>query len=597
LKKIISKQLPYLGYFFKYLKYRLFIILFISIAVGVLDGFGLTMFIPLLEMISSNSDNATNDSLGNLSFVMDSIKHFNLEINLQVILFMMLLFFTLKGGAKWIEIYLETIFLQYFIRRLREDCIDSLANYKYENFVNEDAGVIQNALTTEVILVTNAYRNYNQILRSIFLVITYSSLAFLSNPEFAAIVLVGGLLMNFLFSRIYKQTKKQSKNIVTGNQDFQGLMLQFVAFFKYFTSTGETLKFREKLVERVRFIEESQKKIGILKAVVMGIREPVLIFIVVLTIIIQVQVMGGILASIILSLLFFYRGLTSVSQLQTSYNQFLSFSASLLNMDEFLSKLKKGRKVIRKFSCEPNGISGLELKNITFKYGNTEILRDISLTIPSNKTIAFVGESGSGKTTLMNILCGLLPPLEGDFLIEGCSYKQCDILILQKKIGYITQESVVFTDTLFNNVTLWDTKTEKNIKRFYEAIESAYLKELFDNDILHEDTPLGNSGITLSGGQRQRVSIARELYKDVKYLFLDEATSSLDSESENFIKKSIDKLQGEKTIIIIAHRLSTIKSADLIFLLENGKLAGSGTYSDLIQENRLFQRMIKLQQL
>jgi subfamily B ATP-binding cassette protein MsbA len=225
------------------------------------------------------------------------------------------------------------------------------------------------------------------------------------------------------------------------------------------------------------------------------------------------------------------------------------------------------------------------------------VLKDISFSIKAGETVAFVGESGSGKTTLVNLLAGLLKPDEGELYINQKPITKLELEAYRRRIGYITQEPIIFDDTLFNNVTLWDTKNEQNLNKFRDAIRKAQLSSFIAELNDKEDERLGNNGVTLSGGQKQRISIARELYKDVDMLLMDEATSSLDTKTEKNIQKSIDALKGEYTIIIIAHRLSTIRNCDNIVLLDKGKIKAQGNYKTLINKSTEFAEMINSQQL
>ena len=221
------------------------------------------------------------------------------------------------------------------------------------------------------------------------------------------------------------------------------------------------------------------------------------------------------------------------------------------------------------------------------------ILQDINLSLHRNETLALVGESGSGKTTLMNILSGLLQPTTGQMRVDGQDAAELDISSYQNRIGYITQEAVIFDDTVFNNVTFWAERTDANLQRFWAALEKASIAEFVRTQPDAEDARLGNNGINLSGGQKQRISIARELYKDVDFLFMDEATSALDSETERAIQDNIDQLKGQYTILIIAHRLSTIKNADRVVVLKQGRIDHIGTYEELIAQSVSFKRMVE----
>ena len=156
---------------------------------------------------------------------------------------------------------------------------------------------------------------------------------------------------------------------------------------------------------------------------------------------------------------------------------------------------------------------------------------------------------------------------------------------------------MIFNDSIFNNVTFWQEKSEENEEKFRKTIEKVSLSEFLNELPEKENTQLGNNGILISGGQKQRISIARELYKDVELLILDEATSALDTETERHIKNNIDLLQGQTTLIIIAHRLSTIKNVDIIYLLDKGKIIASGDFDGLIKSSEKFRKMVELQEL
>jgi subfamily B ATP-binding cassette protein MsbA len=239
----------------------------------------------------------------------------------------------------------------------------------------------------------------------------------------------------------------------------------------------------------------------------------------------------------------------------------------------------------------------LHLKDVVFSYGTQKVLDGINIKIPKNHTIAMVGESGSGKTTLANIIASLITPDAGQVLADGVSLHEYNLDSYRNKIGYISQESVIFNDNIFNNITFWDERTPENLKRFLEIIELVSLNEFIESLPEKELTPLGDNGILISGGQRQRISIARELYKKAEILILDEATSALDSETERVVRTNIDKLHGNYTIIIIAHRLSTIKNADRIYLLDKGKISASGKFDDMLEFSERFKRMVALQEI
>lgn len=593
---LLKKYLNSFFYFYKYLGYRIFVLLALSILVGILDGFGLAMFIPLLEFTSVDGINSSSQEMGKLIFLVSIFDSLGISFTLTAVLLIMLSFFLLKGLAKFFEGYKQTVYLQYFVRNLREENILLLANYRYREFVNSDVGRIQNTMTGEIGRVVNGYSTYMGVIKQIMLLFVYTTLAFLSNPQFTLLVMFGGFLTNLMFNKLFVKTKNLSRQLTIHNHGFQGLVIQQVAQFKYLKATGLIRDYASKLINRVYKIEKAQRKIGIISASINGVREPLMMSVVVMVILLQVKVFGGSLASIILSILFFYRALGSIMSLQTEWNRFLSVTGSLENVSSFTEELSTGKEYVGMKKID-RFYNSIELQDVSFSYQNTPTLKDICLSIHKNETIAFVGESGSGKTTLLNIICGLLEPDKGNIMVDHIPFTELNITSLQRRIGYITQEPVIFNDTIFNNVTFWSKKTNENIVAFHDALQKANILQFVNNLPKQHDTILGNNGINLSGGQKQRISIARELFKNVDFLFMDEATSSLDSETETQIQSNIELLHGQYTILIIAHRLSTIKNADRVVVLDEGRIQKIGTYTQLLSESNSFKRMVELQHI
>lgn len=596
LKKIIENYFSYFSYFYRYLKSKMLIILIISILVGILDGFGLAMFLPLLEMVSDKAGEASGVQLGNLSFIVNFIKLFGFELTITTVLFSMMFFFVTKGCFSYLESHLNVIYRRIFVCKLRESNIKALSTYSYELFVHSDVGRIQNTLSAEVGRVMIAYSVYMNVMKNSVMLIVYSLLALISNPGFAILVAAGGYITNLLFGTLYKKTKLLSKELVQNNHLFQGLLIQQVAFFKYLKSTGLIYNYSDKLIEKVYKIEFIQKKIGIINAIMQGIREPMLVGVVVMVILIQVNLLGSSLGLILLSILYFYRALTNVIQLQTFWNQFLSLSGSIENIKEFLYELQKGRENDGKIDLirfQKNII----IKEVKFSYAKRTIIKDLNLVINKNETVAFVGESGAGKTTILNLICGLILPQKGVIMVDGIPIHDINRISYSNRIGYITQEPVIFDDTIYNNVTFWSPKTDNNLIRFYEALSKASMHDFVMSLENKGEERLGNNGINLSGGQKQRISIAREIFKDIDILIMDEATSSLDTETEISIRNNIESLKGKYTILIVAHRLSTIKNADKIIVMKNGRITQTGRYEELISKGSDFSKMVALQEL
>ncbi|MBN9299322.1 MAG: ABC transporter ATP-binding protein [Filimonas sp.] len=594
IKKIVAKNFKYFYYFYKNIGYRFIISLSLSLVVGLVDGFGLAMFMPLLQASDSNGKEITKASLGNLSFLVDAFHSINIELTTITILAVMLFFFLLKGVLRFINSYFNVLMHRRIIKKLQFESIDLLANFSYREFVTSDSGKIQNTSSGEVDKIMQAYRAYFNAVQSGILVFAYFIMAMYTDVKFALLVGVGGFLSNLLYKRIYKRTKKVSKGITVDLHKFNGKLIQMVLYFKYLKATGSVRTYGTHLKQDVKEIQNGQQKLGTFDAIVSSTKEPLIVMVVVLVIIAQIKIFNTGISEILLSLLFFYRSLTYLMVVQNYWNNFLAVSGSLDNMSEFIAHLKthqdkNGHLAFNKLE------SGIQFSNIEVQLGSKIVLENFSLFLEKNKTIGIVGESGSGKTTFVNVLCGLLKPNKGTVFIDNTSLSDIDIKAYQRRIGYITQEPVIFNDTVFNNVSFWDEKNSNTKKAFDQAIKNAAIDDFISTLPAKEDTVLENNGINVSGGQKQRISIARELYKDLDVLVMDEATSALDSENELLIKENIQSLKGKYTIVIVAHRLSTLQSVDEIILMNNGAIEAKGTFNELLATNSHFRRMAEMQ--
>jgi ABC-type multidrug transport system fused ATPase/permease subunit len=595
IKGVFKKNFRHFFFFFNYLRLRIFVSLGLSLLVGTLDGIGIAMFLPLLQMVDGEST-VNAESMGNLRFLLDWMNDLGIGVTLVSVLLVLLFFFVLKGLFRFGEAYYKLILTRYFVKSLRFSNIDGLSNYSYKAFVTADVGRIQNTLSGEVAKVLQAYRNYFLSVQSAIMVFVYVVLAVLANAQFAILVTAGAMLSNLVYQRIYKKTKEASKKITRRGHRFQALLMQKVHFFKYLKATGLMHSYARKLKDVVLDTEKISLKMGWYNAILSSTKEPLVVMVVIGVVIIQVTYFSQSIGLIVLSLLFFYRSLNFLMNLQLHWNTFLQSSGSLDNMREFTRDLKKGEEKTGAIPLESFRHS-LELKNASFSYGSRKILSTFNITIKKNETVAFVGESGSGKTTLVNLLAGLIHVNSGQFLIDGTDAREMDLRSYQHRIGYITQEPVIFSDSIFNNVTFWAEPTAENKIKFWEAVKKASIDEFILTLENQENSLLGNNGILVSGGQKQRLSIARELYKNVDILMMDEATSSLDSETEKVIQQNIEQLKGRYTILIVAHRLATIKNADKVVVMNNGKILATGTFEELKSTSRVFERMVELQEI
>jgi len=591
-----TSLLKYFSYFKNIAGRHMYGYILVNLLVGLLDGLGLAMFIPLLGIASGINANTGDENSDVINFIVNLFDSVGINLNLVNALLFMVAVFTIKG----IFYYLRSV---YFIKiriksisLMRLNLIKSLNELSYSGFTKLEAGRIQNTMVGELGKVIGALMSFFVYLQHIIMLATYIFLAFIANWQFAILVAIGGSLSNLFYKYINNYTKEKATLLSSKGNSFNAILIQILHNFKYLKATNHYQLFSKKLVNNIHEQEKINLGVGKISSIGESLREPFTIVIITGVIIVQTSYLGESFSSILLSLLLFYRALGHLVSMQNSWNTFLTNSSGIDSFETLLSDFKHYQEPLH-YQEKIEHIDDISIKNISLSFRGKKAIDNISFSIKKNSSVAFVGESGAGKTTLANIISGLQTPDDGEIIIEGKSLYKTNLNFFRNHLGYITQEAVIFNDSIFNNVTFWQEKSKENEEKFRKTIEKVSLSEFLNELPEKENTQLGNNGILISGGQKQRISIARELYKDAELLILDEATSALDTETERHIKNNIDLLQGQTTLIIIAHRLSTIKNVDIIYVLDKGKIIASGDFDSLIKSSEKFRKMVELQEL
>ncbi|MBO0962183.1 ABC transporter ATP-binding protein [Neobacillus sp. MM2021_6] len=320
------------------------------------------------------------------------------------------------------------------------------------------------------------------------------------------------------------------------------------------------------------------------------------------------QIIGSITLVINLSIgaLFVSKGMITVGALLTFLNLvnhlfypitgmaslWAGFQRSVAAIERILNVLEKPADFqdLPSFSPSRAFIDSITFQNVTFGYvENKKVLEQFNLTIPAGKVVALVGPSGAGKSTLLNLLQGFYKPQLGEIKIAGKSIREYSISELRSSIAHVPQETFLFAGTIRENLMI--ARPYLSEKEMVEAAINANIHDFILSMPKGYDTEIGENGIKLSGGQKQRMAIARAILKDAPILLLDEATSALDGETEYRVKQALDHLMKGRTTIVIAHRLSTIHNADVIMVMDNGKIVQSGTHEALIRQTGLYQKL------
>jgi len=279
-----------------------------------------------------------------------------------------------------------------------------------------------------------------------------------------------------------------------------------------------------------------------------------------------------------------------------------SLSKSYYSIQKGLASIERVNKILHETMHTPEKpdaivkndfTTSIELKNVSFKYNETYVLRNINLEIKKGQTVALVGQSGSGKSTLVDLLPRFYDIEEGEILVDGINIKDYSLVSLRSLIGYVNQEPILFNDTIGNNITFGtDNFTPDAIEN---AAKVANAHEFIKEKEMKYDSNIGDRGSKLSGGQKQRLSIARAVLKNPPIMILDEATSALDTESERLVQDALMHLMKNRTSVVIAHRLSTIKAADIICVLSEGRIVEQGNHEQLIELNGVYKKLTDLQ--
>ncbi len=336
------------------------------------------------------------------------------------------------------------------------------------------------------------------------------------------------------------------------------------------------------------------------------------------TVFIRATPIMEILTGIMIAILIFYSGKLIMNG-QLNINNFFSFLAAMMlayqpvkslatiNVGIFQG-LSAGKRIIPIIDTKNNISSNeslgelklnegsINFSNVNFNYESNldnRVLKDININIAGNKMTALVGHSGSGKSTLLSLIPRIYDPISGKVEVDGQNIKEVKLSSLRKEISIVDQNTTLFDDTVLNNIKY--AKPDASNDEIFKAADMAMCTDFINKLENKFETKIGENGIKLSGGEKQRLSIARAFLKNSKIILLDEATSSLDSETEVKIQKALEKLISNKTTIVIAHRLSTILNSNIIYVLDKGKVIDQGKHNDLLKHSEIYQNFYNRQ--
>jgi len=549
----------------------------------------------LIAMICSIAISGTNGAIAwSVKPAMDQIFVKKSSEYLYLILIAVVILFTLRGLFTFFNNYLMSSIGANIVKSVREAVYDKLLRLPFSFFCRDSSGNIISKLLNDIDLLNNtvSYTIKNFIVEGLTVVVL-AGVAFYRKWDLALLSFVVIPLMVYVMTKLGKRMKDigmKTRLRIARVTTLLHEALHGIKIIKAFTMEDDMInRYRKALNEHYRNIMREVKNEEF------------------------TSLITEIIAGVGVAMILFYGGWLVVND-KISSGDFFSFATAVMLMYTPLKRLtrvnalfQRGRNVVERLReiifVNHEAEEGIKkeikghitFKNVSFKYPVSKdyALKNINIDIKPGETVAIVGPSGAGKSTIADLVAGFWYPTEGEILIDGISTKQYSLHTLRSQIALVTQDIVLFNDTAMNNIKFGNiSSTDK------EAIEAAKMADAHDFIINLPDgynSIVGEKGILLSGGQKQRITIARAILRKPKILLLDEATASLDTESEEKIQRALEEMIKGRTTIVIAHRLSTIKRADKIIVMDKGKIIEQGTHEELLSREGLYRELWHLQ--
>lgn len=584
----------------------------ITTLLSVLFGlFSFSMLAPVLQVLfgagtSGSSDAAkpvTNkwDIVGQATqWINNFVREHDKLTSLTYIVIVVAVFTILKNLFVYLSLNILNPIRYAVLRKLRDDMFTKILSLPIGFFTEERKADLISRMTNDIneieVSIMNVLESF--IREPLTILFVLGSMVIIS-PQLTVFLVLFLPIAGIVIGRVGKSLKKPSNLAQEYLGSILGIIDETIAGMRvvkaFNAERHQQLKFREtnNILFRTRNQISRRKELGSPMSETMGV-----------VVVCMILWYGGKLIFsgqstltgpfFLTYIALFYMVINPLKNLSTALNNVQKGAAALdrieylLNADNTITEAPAAKSV----SAFERSI---ELRNVDFKYGDKTILSNINLTIEKGKTIALVGASGAGKSTLVDLIPRFHDVTSGEILIDGVNVKDVKLYDLRRLMGVVSQDPILFNDTIYNNITLGTGGADK--ERVEEAARIAHAHNFIVQKADGYETNVGDRGARLSGGERQRVTIARAVLKNPPILILDEATSSLDTESERIVQDAINTLMQNRTCIVIAHRLSTVQHADEIVVMEKGKIMERGTHQQLIERNGLYKKLVEMQQV
>tara|TARA_B100001115_G_scaffold118946_1_gene88678 strand:- start:1146 stop:2855 length:1710 start_codon:yes stop_codon:yes gene_type:complete len=565
---------------------------------------------PMLEVLF-NGTNSTmekpsielSNNLGNFveNWLNYQVANFASSDEQKAILFVVgivIVLFFLKNISNYFALFFSTLIRNGVIKDLKKNIYEKIVVLPLDYFSKNKKGDLISRMTSDVNEVQNSFLSIIEIfIRDPLTIIFTLGAMFIISYKLTIFVILFIPISGFIISFIGKTLKRKSllvqreqaeltsitEETINGIKIIKSFLAEKFFKSKFETTNSRFLNFSNKLINRQNIAAPLSEFLGIL---VIG----VLLWYGGKLVLIENELKP---AAFITYMGLAYGVLTPAKSISKAFYSLKKGNAAaervfdVIDLDsEYLNDSKKNQLVSFK-----NQIS---FNNVSFKYDQNKILKNISFDVNKGDMVAIVGASGSGKTTLVNLIPRFYDKISGNILIDDFDIKDLSRSNIRSLIGIVSQESILFNSSIKENIVLGDSD-ENNYSKLKDSIDIANAQEFIEEFPEKLNYNVGDNGSNLSGGQKQRIAIARAVYSNCPILILDEATSSLDSESEKLVQNAIDKLMVDKTSIVIAHRLSTIQNADKIIVLDKGEIVEEGSHEQLLKNNSFYKKLIQLQ--
>jgi len=571
------------------------LLVILVLIMALLDTMGVASIVPFMAVVSKPDIIQTNIYL-NKMFQASSI--FGVENNQEFLFVLGIFVFVLLVGSltfKAFTFYVQARFIQMRQYSISKRLVEGYLHQPYSWFLNRNSADLGKTILTEVsIVVGNGLKPLMELITKGAVTIALITLLVLVNPKLSLLV---GLALGLFYSFIYKFTRSFLDRI--GKESLKNNQLRFIAISEAFGAVKEVKvgRLEQTYIKRYSDPAKTMARHRASSAVISQLPRFALEAIafggIMLMMLYLMRQTGGIVNALPIISLYVFAGYRLMPAMQSIYAALAKLRFVGASLDALVNDIKNLKTLtLKKDQSALSFNKQITLKNIYYNYPNASrtTLKDININIPAKTTVGLVGATGSGKTTTVDIILGLLEAQNGSLEVDGKIIKEQNSKSWQRSIGYVPQHIYLADDTVAANVAFGVDPKDINQEAVEKASKIANLHEFVIEELPKKyQTNIGERGIKLSGGQRQRVGIARALYHNPQLLVLDEATSSLDNQTEQAVMDAVNNLNKDITLIIIAHRLNTVKNCDNIFKLEKGELIGQGTYDELINNKKTFR--------